>query len=117
MNKRVKNITPCIALLLAQAPIGWAVADAAWAAWLNWQGLLGSKENLPLVTIVAMYFGVAIPVVTAIVATVFLYLDWRQESCHYLRLFITAVCEAVVLAFFALGLTWPALSILYRLGP
>ena len=106
-----------LALLVVQIPVGWAVFLAGLCAksiWTEGQGML--LAQLPMGTILAIRLGTAIPM-AAFAACVMLWIRSRRKHLPCLKWISgVAICEIVLLAWFALALVEPALRIMYHIG-
>lgn len=113
--QKFQPMLPSLLLFLAQVPIAWALLYATLGAKEHWNEILGGDEP-SISTLLSIRFGLAIPIVTAFICAVVGIISLKKKTLFLWFLFITATCEAVVIALLALGLVLPSLKIMYRLG-
>ncbi len=116
MNERIKSILMCGAMIGVQALIAWVVSCTSWCMRKNWGYLLGDKP-LPEETVLAFKLGPIIPAfgMLATIALVVAVLRYKNiGSAHWL--FSVLMIEITVFAFYALGITMPAMFITYSIG-
>ena len=110
MSTAFKSMLPGLFLFVAQAPIAGAIFVAAAAAAHHWNEVLEGCQ-LPLIAQWALDYGIAIPVITAVLSLILVDVGWRRKSPGYCLLFTISACEAVALAVFALALMLPGLEV------
>jgi hypothetical protein len=113
--KPLRIAWPGLALAVAQFPAGWAVFFAAHSARVIWIEESGDME-LPLGTILAIRFGMFVPCAVLAACAVLLAISWRRRLALTGVVLGLAICEIVLLAYFAFGLLIPGMWILHRMG-
>jgi hypothetical protein len=117
MTERTRGIVMCAAMLGVQALVTWAVFVASWCMKRNWTELLG-REPLPVRTVLAFRLGYAIPVLATVgCAVVLARLVMRRAIRTGDWLMAIALAEIIVIGFFTVGITEPAMFITYSMGP
>ena len=81
----------------------------------NWAEVLGAVA-LPWPTDLALRYGAAIPIATAILTVITVGIAMRRDRAASAWLLSVAVLEIIALCIFIFAIAMPALTITYRLG-
>ena len=116
MTEKIKTLISGGIMLAAQGVVAWAVWISSWCMSHNWSEVLGAVA-LPWPTDLALRYGAAIPIATAIFTVIAVVIAMRRNRAASAGLLSAAVLEIIALSIFTFAIAMPALTITYRLGP
>ncbi len=117
MTDKNKGIMSCAIALAIQALVAFAIFLSSCAMSANWMALLGDSTTLPASATVALSSGLAIPITTAVIVVVAFVAVCRGAKWWAKLVLGLMMLELILLSLYVIGISCPAMSITYRLGP